>query len=214
MNKTQPVHIAIADRNMLIREALAALISGWDDCKVVIKATDADDLRKQLSKTHDPVICIIGVGIDGMDTFLRELKYQVKFTEIKVLALGQYHSDYLQTRLIKCGASGYLLNNCQPKELKKALLTIAKKGVYFPNVSKEAYTDIVTNKTPFENLTTRQIELLQYVADGLSYGEIGKKMGIAIRSAESKKDVIANKLNIRSKEGLIVFSLKAGLVEL
>ena len=108
----------------------------------------------------------------------------------------------------------YLLKSCEPNELKDALSSINKNGVCYSKIYSNKLTQLLAKKESLLNITNSQVELLQYICKGLSYREIAEKMKIQLRSVEGKKDVLAKKLNIRSKEGLIMFAIKAGIVQL
>ncbi len=208
MSKKGKILVAIADDHTLLRNGLAELIDNFGPFKVVIEAENGRELLDHIAGAAVlPDICILDITMPVLDGFgaLTELKQ--KWPEIKVLALSMYNNESTIIRMLRSGANGYLLKNCDPLEFKNALQIIYDQGFY-ESESIDKPTEEPVSITP------KEIEFLKWCCSELVYKEIADKMGIKPRSVEDHRDNLFRKLKINTRTGLVVYALRSGLVPL
>jgi len=140
--------------------------------------------------------------------------------EIKVLALSMYDNENAIIRMFKAGAKGYILKDCETRELETALNALASKGFY--------YSEMVTGKlihtiNTFDDdddlksmikLTDLEIFFLKLVCSELTYKEIAEKMFKSPRTIDGYRDDLFQKLNIKTRVGLVMYAIKNGIVSI
>jgi DNA-binding NarL/FixJ family response regulator len=119
------------------------------------------------------------------------------------------------TNLIDIGVDGYLLKNCSKEELINAIKQVSEGGQYFSSGVTHSLLspDEKSNKEIVENLTKREIEILQHIANGLTNKEIGEELFISYRTVDTHRTNLMKKLNLRNIAGLISFAIKNRIVD-
>ena len=204
--------IAIADDHTLLRKGLADLIDSFGPFKVIIEAGDGKDLLMQLQTAKVlPHICILDINMPELDGFGALLQIKRNWPDIKVLALSMYNNEFTIIRMLRSGANGYLLKNCDPLEFKKSLLAINEKGFYEEGLLERN----IFNKSLREDLvsiTPKELEFLQLCCSELAYKEIADRMNISPRTVEDYRDNLFKKLKLNTRTGLVLYAMKAGLI--
>ena len=154
-----------------------------------------------------------------MDGFATSQWIKQTYPLTKVLALSMYDNENSVIRMFKAGAKGYILKDSEPSELKAALDSIMTKGYY--------YSELVTGKLIHSinkldedadvrnlvQLNEREIDFLKYACTEMTYKEIADKMFLSPRTIDGYRDALFEKLNLKTRVGLVMYAIKNGIVQ-
>ena len=157
--------------------------------------------------------------MDGYDT---TLWLKRNYPEIKVLALLMYDDEAAIIRMLKNGAKGYILKDSEPADLKMAIQCIMDRGFYHSELVSAKLIHTLNNfdavgpesMSGFLNLTQRELDFLKFAATELTYKEIAEKMSLSPRTIDGYRDDLFQKLEVRSRVGLVLFAIKHGMVKI
>lgn len=213
------IKILIADDHKLMREGLRSLLDSQPDMKVIAEAGNGLDAI-DATQLHKPDIVIMDInmpGLNGIDATKQLLKFN---PDVKVLGLSVHCDQQFVIEMLNSGASGYLLKDCALDELALAIRTIVGGSSYL----SPAVTGTVLNKYldksdrgkvgMLHSLTSREREVLQMIAEGKKTKEIADLLNISIKTVETHRSRMMNKLDIHSIADLTKFALREGLTSL
>jgi two-component system invasion response regulator UvrY len=216
MSIENEVNIAVVDDHHLFRSGLINLIQSFGkNYKVVMEANNGKELLTKLENEPHPDIALIDLNMPVMDGFEASARMQKKFPRIKVLVITMVDDEKTMIRMLKQGIRGYLSKDVEPEELKTALDTTAKKGFY--------YTDLVTGKlisamhednTGLKTLNDREQKFLELACSEYTYKEIADQMCLSIKTIDGYRNNLFEKLEVKSRVGLVLYAIKNNLVAL
>ena len=208
METNNSILIAIADDHTLLRNGLAGLIDSFGPFKVIIQANNGQELLAQLNSCYAlPHICILDINMPVLDGYGTLAKIRQTMPAIKVLALSMYNNEFTIIRMLRNGANGYLLKNCNPNEFKEALLCIYNFGYYEAEVTRGRQMEPVS-------ITPKEMEFLKLSCSEMVYKEIADIMGISPRTVEDYRDNLFKKLHLNTRTGLVIYALRCGIASL
>ena len=218
MKTNEKIKVALADDHILLRNGLAGLINSFDDYTVIFEADNGADFQKKIQKGNEPELVLMDINMPGMDGFATAEWLRQNYPLTKVLALSMYDNENSIIRMFKAGAKGYILKDSEPAELKTALDSIMQKGYYYSElVTGKLIHSINTsnqngngNKT--NQLNDRETEFLKLAATELTYKEIAEKMNLSPRTIDGYRDALFEKLELKSRVGLVLYAIKNGIV--
>lgn len=215
-----PALIAIADDHTLLASALSDMIRKFDNYDVSLVAENGRDLLDQLAiSTQLPDILLLDLSMPVMDGFETAGQLRQLYPSIKILALSMDDREEHIIKIIRDGARGYLLKGCRPSEFRLALDEIMQKGYYY---SEFLTTQLIRNlnappesnpKVPFI-LNSRELEFLKSACSELTYTEIADKMCVSPRTVDGYREVIFQKMNVKTRVGMVIEGLRHGLIAL
>ena len=210
--------IAIADDHILIAKALTGIIDNFKQYNVLYEVEHGKALIEKFRNPKNiPDIVLLDINMPEMDGFETARWLKQYHPEIFILALSMQDDDKTLIKMIKSGASGYLLKNAHPVELENALASLISKGFYYPDwATNKVLMNIAAgndNKSVLK-LSDREIEFLQYAATELTYKEIGEKMFCSARTVESYRDSLFEKLAVKTRVALALYAVKTGIHKL
>jgi len=210
------INIALADDHVLLRNALKELIHTFGNYKVIIEADNGKDLIQQIELSEVmPDICVLDVSMPEMNGYETQAQLKKRWPNLLTLVLSQYNNEFTIIRLLKEGANGYLLKSAGPEVFKKALESIEENGYYHPELTAGKFQRYVeTIRKTEEDLTKNEMTFLGLCCSDLTYKDMGDKMGVSARTIDGYRDKLFEKLKIRSRSGLVMYALKAGIVPL
>ncbi len=213
----------LVDDHQVVRDGIRSLVNNMENFIVIGEAGDEKELLTRL-KLEEPDILIMDISLPGKSgiDITRELKKV--HPRIRVLILSMYTSEDFIFNAVKAGARGYLPKNTSKKELNNALIEISLGGEYFSepisNIILKSYIkqaqdrDAENEEEKSESLSSRETEVLKLFAEGKSNKEIADKLCISIRTVESHKNHIMQKLHLKSTVDLIKFAIRKKIVSI
>lgn len=211
------IRVLIVDDHKIMREGLRSLLEKQPDIEVVAEAENAQTAL-QLAEEFTPDVAIIDVvmpGLNGIETTRRIIN---KVPNIKVIALSMYSDKRFVMEMLRAGASGYLLKDCAFEELDGAIRAVIEDRTYItPRIVDIIVKDYFAQverppSSALASLTSRQYEVLQLLAEGKTTREIASQMSLSVKTIESHRQQIINKLNIHSIAGLTKYAIREGLI--
>ena len=215
MNK---IKVLIADDHKIFRDGIRSILEKEKDLEVVDEAANG---REVLEKLESSKVDVIIMDIDiGKPTGIEVTGIVVeKYPEVKVLILSMIGLHDFVIQALETGATGYILKNTGKDEVITAIRSVAKGDSYF---SKEVSSILVEQlhkprsiKKRSEGipLTAREIEVLQLIAQEFSNPEIAKKLFISIRTVDTHRRNLLEKLGLKNTAGLVKYAISKGLVK-
>jgi len=203
------INIAIADDHPIMRKGISDIISSFEGFSIPIQANDGRELIEQISKSSIlPDICILDISMPNLNGFETIKEIRKRWSSIKVLALSMYNNEFSIIKMLASGANGYLPKNTNPQHLQRALAAIYYTGYYD---SEQAIRNTSASSQHLK-FTEREIEFLCHCCSELSYRQIGDLMGISVRTVEGYRDALFDKLDIKSRAGLVMYALRNGIM--
>jgi two-component system invasion response regulator UvrY len=214
--KTQ---VAIIDDHILLRTALARLVNGFEGYTVLFEADNGKDLRAQIMQHHIPDIVLLDVNMPEMDGFETTQWLHKNYPHIKVLVLSMLSDEKTIIKMFRLGAKGYLLKNTDHEELKKALDSVMNKNVYLSEYVSDKlvsglHKDADKEETKPVMLNDKEKEFLRWTCTELSYKEIAEKMFLSPRTIDDYRQTLFGKLKVHSRVGLVMYTIKNGMVDI
>lgn len=218
MKTTKKYQVILADDHVLLRDALANLINSFDEMQVSAVAGDGHELMN-IFKTDQPHdVVLLDLNMPKMDGFETAAWLQKNHPSVKVLILTMYDSEIALIRLLQLGVKGFLKKDIHPNELRNALLSVAENGYYYSHNTTGKLASLFqknhVNQSSIERaiLTETEIYFLKLASTELTYKEIADKMKITPRVIDSYRDSLFEKLDIKSRVGLVIYAIKNGIV--
>ena len=213
------IKILLADDHRIVRQGLRSLLETEADMEVIAEAEDGLVLLGLVQEML-PDIVIMDVAMPNLNGIEATRQIIGTAPSIKVLALSMYSDRQFVIGMLSAGASGYLLKDCAFEELIQAIRVVAANRTYL----SPGITDIVvkeylhhlekTSFSAFFVLTAREREVLQLLAEGRTVGEIARDLCLSVKTIETHRQHIMNKLNVHSIARLTKYAVSEGLTSL
>jgi len=213
---TEPIQIALVDDHRLFRSGIASLVEGLNRYNIMFEAANGKELVDKITDEGlVPQIVLLDINMpvmDGISTAQWLKKHQ---PAIRVIILSMFEDAEKVLTMVKMGVKGYLLKDSEPHEFEAALLKVAEGDLYYPDfVTKHLLNNFNSDKTAQVKLNPREIEFLRLTGTELTYKEIADTMCISVRTVDSYRDQLFDKLGIKSRVGLVLYSIKNKLIDL
>jgi len=213
------IKILLADDHKIMREGLRALIEKQGDIAVIGEADDGQTTVR-LAQELLPDIVIMDINMPGMNGIEATRQIISRDSRTRVIALSVHSNKCFVSEMLNAGASGYLLKNCASHELVNAIRAVFSNRSYLsPEITDimiKDYKDMLSkeNLSVFSLLTQREREVLQFISEGKSTKEIAGYLHISIKTIETYRKQIMEKLDIHSIAELTKYAIKEGLTSL
>jgi two-component system invasion response regulator UvrY len=209
------IRIAIADDHAIVRDGLKRILADQADMEVIGEASDGFEAVELVRKLKPDVI-ILDISMpakDGLDA-TREIGALKAATRVLILTM---HSDeHYAIRTMRAGATGYLVKGASSEELLRAIRTVAGGQRYLPADLESAFAEHFltpeTSYTPAESLSDREFQVLCLLASGFTNREIAEKLFISVKTVDSHRSRILDKLSLRNNSDLTRFAIEHKLI--
>ncbi len=212
------IKVALADDHILLRNALAALIDSFGDCRVIIQAGSGTELVNYMKSSTLPDVVLLDLNMPGMNGFETANWLYTHHPAIHVLMLTMYDSELSLIQLLKSGVKGFLKKDIHPSELKFAIHAVMESGYYYSNYSTGKLINLFRKNKDGEinlhkaMLSEQEQKFLKLAASDMTYKQIAGEMNLNPRSIDTLRDQLFNKLNVKSRVGLVMVGIRHGLV--
>ena len=214
-----PIKIIIADDHKIIRDGLSSMIGREPDLEVVAEAENGREAVK-LALEINPDVVVMDIVMPELNGIEAAQQITSSNPKIKIVALSMHTDRRFVTRMLKSGASGYLLKDGAFKELAVAIRTVMAGQIYLtPRVQGVVVDEYLHNRDVDENtglpsLTIREKEVLQLLAEGKSTKEVASHIHVSVKTVETHRQNIMKKLNITTLAELVKYAIREGLTTL
>jgi DNA-binding NarL/FixJ family response regulator len=214
-------YIAIIDDHTMFRKGMIKLINLFPGYTVLFDASNGKDFIAQLNPKMLPDIVLMDISMPEMDGFVTAEWLRNNYPEVNTLALSTMDSEAAIIKMIKSGAKGYVLKDAEPEELKLAFDEVMSQGYFYNELITrkvlKSVGELVDGKNStslFVKLNDRETDFLKYTCTELTYKEIADKMFVSPRTIDGYRDDLFEKLNVKTRVGLVMYAIKNNLVQL
>ncbi len=211
---TDVKYIAIADDHAMFRKTLAILINLFPDYKVLFDAPNGKDFISRLDRKQLPDIALLDIHMPVMDGYDTAAWLHNNHSQIKILVLSTMEDETSIIKMLRNGAKGYVLKDADPHELKYSFDEVLSHEYFYNDPGKELSNTGLNQSSPgtIFQLTQPETEYLKYTATEMSSKEIAGMMNISMRSAETIRDSLYQKLGLNTRISMALFAIENNLV--
>jgi len=210
------MRVTLADDHTLFRAGIKSLLERVGGVDVVAESGDGRDALAMVEK-HRPDVALLDItmpGLNGLEVAGRVAGVSPK---TRVVILSMHANEGYVAQALRAGVAGYLLKDAASRDLESALKTVLRGDTYLsPSISKQVVEMFLRSDEPtadpLSGLTARQREILQLIAEGRSTKEIAADLGVSVKTVETHRAQLMERLDIHDIPGLVRFAIRAGLV--
>ena len=212
------IKVLVVDDHQLFREGIVNLLFSAENIEVIAQAEDGIDAIEK-AKHYKPDVVLLDITMPRMNGIETTKKIQVLMPKIKIVSLSMHSEKQYVKGVLEAGADGYLLKNCTNRQLTEAIQSVYDGKKYL----SEDVTGMVisgyldpsgSETTEYENLSVREKEIFHLFAEGKSTREISELLFISVKTVNTHKQNILEKLDLKSNTELVKYALKNGLINL
>jgi two-component system, NarL family, response regulator NreC len=218
------IKIGLVEDQLLFRTGMKAILSTWPELQIVFESAEGYTVIEKLKTLADlPDVMLVDLSLppngkreySGLE-LTRDLC--LYFPNIKIIILSVHDDENFIARLIEEGAHGYLVKDCDPQEVYEAIVLVHNKGSYINERTLKAIQRNMGKKQrpikAFEDITKREIEILQLTCKQYTAEEIGEKLFISVKTVNGHRNNLLQKTGSRNVTGLVIYAIKNNLVDI
>lgn len=213
------IRLMIVDDQVILKESLKLIFSQDKDFNVVGTAENGRDALEKVA-LYKPEVILMDINMPQMNGVMATQKIKTAHPDIKVIMLTTFLEEEYIVDAMRYGASGYVLKDALPEEIKRAIHIAFEGGTYMnPNAAtklvdrfaKAMTSEVYSDSDGLKGLTEREKEILKCVAEGLSNAEIGQSLFLTEGTVKNHISKILIKLNLRDRTQLAIYAIRSGL---
>jgi DNA-binding NarL/FixJ family response regulator len=209
------IRVVLADDHALVRAGMRSLLAAMNQVDVVGEASSGEEALA-LAGRERPDVVLMDIAMKGMTGLEAAARMREQHPGVRVVILSMHAGEEYVLQALRAGAVGYLLKDAATGELELALRSVMRGESWFsPAVSRqvvEGYVQRVGGEPVADVLTARQREVLRLVAGGKSTKEIAFDLNLSVKTVETHRAQIMERLGIRDVAGLVRYALRTGLI--
>lgn len=213
------INVLLVDDHNIVRQGLKALLTAEGDISVVAEAQTGREAVNLTAKLH-PDVVIMDLAMPLLNGWEATRQILKAMPTAKVVVLSTYDDDDHVQQAIAAGAAAYLIKQTAAAELAKAIREVKKGNAYFsPAIAQRlrektcAPTASPDTQAPNVELTVREAEVLQLIAEGFANKQIAAELGLSVKTIEKHRQQVMNKLHIHDTAGLVRHAAAKGIIE-
>lgn len=216
------IDIALFDEHRLVLEGISGLLSGISDFRVVLNCDDRNVLTEKLKsmQIHVLILNMHDISVRNLNLIVQ---LNISNPKLKILVISVIDSEEIVLKTIKAGAKGFLGKDSDRNSLVEAVYTLRNGHDYYSKsithlllnrYISSLKADELNQNADIANLSTRQVEILKLWGESYSNQEIADRFFISVRTVESHKNHIMQKLNLKSTVDMVKFAIKNNIIEI
>ncbi len=213
------IRTILLEDHKMVRQGLVALLQDAPDIEIVAEAGDGN-AAIDLARTHLPDVALLDISMPGMNGLEAAQKIREVSPDTKLLFLTMYADDEYIIQALRFGGTGYVLKDADAGTLIEAVRRVYRGESYLsPEVSQTIIRRVINDEAEphgetHENLTSRERQILQLIAESRTNREIGERLRISIKTVQTHRANLMNKLDIHDQTSLVKYAIRHGLVKL
>ena len=220
----KPIRVILADDHALVRAGIRALLASLEGIEVVAEAGDGRQAL-QLVEANRPDVVLMDISMPELNGLQAVEKITRDFPQVRVIILSMHANEEYVLHALRAGAAGYLLKNAGIAELELAVRSVGRGETYLsPPVSRSVIDNYLRRLgspaevgalppvTPGAQLTHRQREVLQLIAEGRTTQEIAERLQVGVKTVETHRAQLMERLDIHDVAGLVRYAIRIGLI--
>lgn len=212
------IRVLIADDHSIVREGVRMILNSQDDLQVVGEASTGREAL-EAARRLKPRVVVMDISMPDMNGIEATKKIRAELPDVQVLGLTMHEEDSYVFELLKAGAAGYVLKRAAAEDLVTAVRAAHQGQAFlYPSVAKMVVQDFLQratahDKEALDGLTEREREVLTLIAEGLTNQEIAGRLYISIKTVQTHRAHIMEKLNLHDRTELVRYAIRKGLIE-
>ena len=222
-----PIRILLADDHAVLRAGLRALLSAQADMDVVGEAGDGLEALEQAERLR-PDVVLADVGMPGLSGLELTRRMKETLPQARVLILTVHEDQSFLHRALRAGAAGYLVKRAAEEDLLAGIRAVARGEAFLlPSMTRGLIEDFVrrssrgrgrkadagASSSQYDGLTPREVQVLRLIAQGYSNVQVGEALVISVKTVETHRARIVEKLGLHSRVELVRYAMSKGLLE-
>jgi len=211
----KPIRVVLADDHTLVRAGIRALLESIEGVQVVAESGDGRETLDLIAR-HLPDVALLDIGMPGLNGLEVLRRVAAVSSRTRVVILSMHAEPLYVSRALAAGAAGYLIKGASVEELPLAIQAVTQGQTYLtPRVSRSVVDGFLRDTAasdPLAGLTGRQREILQLLAEGKSMRDIAGLLDVSIKTVETHRARLVERLGVRDMAGLVRLAIRAGLV--
>ncbi len=212
------INVLIADDHEVFRDGIISILENVDDISIVAEAKDGRETMEKLKEVKPDVI-LMDIAMGGANGIETTQLVKQAYPDIKVLVLSMHSESGYVVKMLEAGASGYLLKDAGQEEMIRAIRTVYEGNTYYSQQVSSIIVAQLTNSGKAQKeragvpLTQREVEVLKLITEEYSNPEIAEKLFISVRTVDTHRRNLLEKLRVKNTAGLVKYAIKQGLLD-
>jgi len=207
------IRVILADDHTLVRSGMRALLDQLQGIEVVAEASDGR-AAVELVERYRPHVVLMDIAMPELNGIEAAERIVRQHPDVRVILLSMHSDEAYVSKALDVGAAGYVLKNADAAELEMAVRAVARGDGYLsPAVARHVVRGAVRRGDgDTTQLTPRQREILQLIAEGASTKQIAAKLGLSVKTVETHRAKLMERLDIHDVAGLVRYAIRAGFI--
>jgi DNA-binding NarL/FixJ family response regulator len=210
------IRLLLADDHLLIRASLRSLLGEFAGIEVVGEASDGREAFEMVGRLL-PDVVLMDISMAGLNGLEATRLIRKEYPHVQVIVLSMHAGERHVLQALRAGAGGYILKESAPRELELAIESVARGKLFLsPAISRQVIEVFLGQMggqaDPLDQLTPRQREILQLIAEGHSSKQIAHRLDASVKTIESHRASLMERLDIHDIAGLVRYAIRQGLV--
>jgi DNA-binding NarL/FixJ family response regulator len=211
------IRVLIADDHTLVRAGIRSLLEKLPDIVVLAEAANGREVLR-LVVEHRPQIVLMDIAMPELNGIETTRQLTEEHPNVRAIILSIHSEEEHVYQALRAGASGYLLKGTSIEELELAIRSVARGEIFLsPQVSRPVIDEYIRRthaSRPGDNLSVRQRQVLQLIAEGKNMKQVALELGISVKTVETHRAQLMTRLDIHDVAGLVRYAIKTGLVKI
>lgn len=214
------IRVFIADDHLILREGIRSLLEKVPDIEMIGEADDGNEAVTKVERLM-PDVVLMDITMPELNGLEATRQIKEKHPQTKVLILTMHETDQYLSAMLEAGASGYVVKTTTSSELISAIRAVYQGDVHlYPSIARMLVEDYLQKvkmgeeKESYNGLTPREREILRYIAEGKQNKEIAALLGISVRTVQSHRTNLMDKLGAHDRTELVKYAIRKGIVDL
>jgi DNA-binding NarL/FixJ family response regulator len=205
--------VVLADDHPVVREGVKRLLEG-DEFDIVGTASDEFEVVSLVERLH-PDVVVLDLAMPGLNGVGAAREIAKAAPRTKIVLLTMYAEEHRIAEAFRAGVKGWIAKTQAPEHLIQAIREVSAGGIYLsPSISALVMQRYLATTEPYQDpLTDRERQVLQLIAEGMTTKEVAVRLGLTVKTADSHRSTLMNKLNIHSTAELVHYAIRRGLVQ-
>jgi len=210
------IRVFIADDHSIVRSGIRRLLEDQVGIRIVGEAADGQEAIQKILET-DPDVILLDISMPGMDGLDVTKQLKAIDPKVRILILTMHAEEQYAPRLMRAGAMGYVTKHAAPEELYKAIQAVHSGRRFISSTLAEnmAWRYLLNKEdlTPAECLSDRELQVLRLLAKGNTNQEVADFLHLSVKTIDTYRSRVLEKLNLRNNAELTLFAVQNGLIE-
>lgn len=208
------VRIALAEDNELFRRGMVTVLQKVRDFSLEVVATNGKELLNELA-SHEVDVILLDIMMPEMDGMEAATVLNKEYPQIKILVITMLDQDTYLQKMLNIGVDGYVIKDIKSEDLERAIRTVNEGKCYYSEELLPLFGKLLkqnTKKSKTNQLSKREIDVVNLIAKGLSSEKIGEQLSISVKTVSNHRNNIYSKLGVQNTAELISYAYKNGIL--